>query len=314
MSIKVLKAGLLTTVQDLGRCGYREFGIATNGVLDEYSCEIANWLVGNDKNQAVLEVTHIGPTLEFTTAVTVGIAGAKFDIYINDQQVMMNSTLHLKKGDVLKFGKLHTGARAYVAFAGRLTIKPVMGSASTSLLANFGGLEGRALKDGDVIDIEPADFTDSRVTPSELSEEHHHNLLQNHIIARVTEGREFSQLSSSSQARLLESNYEVTSFSNRMAIKLDGEALELSEDLSMTTTAIVAGTIQLPPNGQPIITLADGQTAGGYPRIGQVISADLSLLAQLKPNDTLSFYQVDIQKAVETLKAKNQYIKQVLTS
>lgn len=313
MSIRILKAGLQTTIQDLGRQKYREFGISASGALDQYSHQIANWLVGNDNNKPTLEVTHIGPTLKFEQDVSIGIAGAEFELFVNDRQASMNTTLHMQQGDVLKFGKLKSGARAYVAFSGELKLPLIMNSASTNILANFGGFKGRALNDGDLIDLNATAFKETRVTPNELLKEHHHNLQQNHIIVRVTQGREFEQLSQGSRKSFLEESFTVSSDSNRMALKLEEQSLDLKDELSMTTTAIIPGTIQLPENGSPIITLADGQTTGGYPRIAQVISADLSLLAQVKAHDTISFFRVDIEKALEALQTKEQFIASLLS-
>ncbi len=313
MSIKILKAGLQTTIQDLGRQKYREFGIAGNGALDEYSHQIANWLVGNPKHSPTIEVTQMGPTLQFEQEVSIAIAGAEFELLINDHQATMNETLHMQQGDVLQFGRLKSGARAYIALSGDIKIESIMDSASTNLMAAFGGHQGRALQDGDVLDIEPRQFEETRSTPVELMKELHHNLLQQHMVVRFTEGREFAQLSKPSQKALHENNFSVSSYSNRMALKLDGEALNLAEEISMTTVPIVSGTIQLPHGGSPIITLADGQTAGGYPRIGQVITADLSLLAQLKAGDTISFYPVTTENALSTLKKKNRYIASMLS-
>lgn len=314
MNIRILKAGLQTTIQDLGRQKYREFGISASGALDQYSHQIANWLVGNDNNKPTLEVTHIGPTLQFEQDVSIGIAGAEFELFVNDRQVSMNTTLHMQQGDVLKFGKLKSGARAYVAFSGELKLPLTMNSASTNILANFGGFKGRALNDGDLINLNATVFKETRVTPNKLLKEHHHNLQQNHIIVRVTQGREFEQLSQASRKSFLEENFTVSSDSNRMALKLEEQSLDLKDELSMTTTPIIPGTIQLPENGSPIITLADGQTTGGYPRIAQVISADLSLLGQLKPKFLVSFYEVSIGHAIKVLKEKEKYLNTILHS
>ena len=313
MSIKVLKAGLQTTIQDLGRQGFREYGIAQNGALDQYSHCLANWLVGKSKHEPTIEITQVGPTLEFTQAMTLGIAGAEFELFINDEPCSANQTLQLTQGDILNFGKLKSGARAYLAFSDKLKVSPLMDSQSTNLLAGFGGYQGRALKDNDLLQVEAGISKELRTIPEELQQELHHNLQQKHIIVRITEGRELSQLTASGQAHLYQTNYKVTSHSNRMAVKLESNAsLTTDKSLSITTVPIVAGTIQLPPNGQPIITLADGQTTGGYPRIGQVISADLSLLAQLKTGDSLSFYPVSVEQALSALIKKNEYIESAL--
>ncbi|GAA0201260.1 biotin-dependent carboxyltransferase family protein [Kangiella japonica] len=312
----MLKAGVLSTIQDLGRPNYLEYGVSRNGALDEYSHQIANWLVGNPKSNATIEVTQVGPSLEFTEDHTVAVAGASFKLTLNDSPCPMNTTLHLKAGDVLTFGKLLSGARAYIAIAGEVNLTSVMGSLSTNLLAGFGGYKGRALEDGDEIKINRKPFDETRVTPKELSVEHHHSLQQHHFVVRFTQGKEYELLTGSSKQSLVENDYSVSGYSNRMAIKLesDKDALHLSQELSMTTAPIVSGTVQLPPSGHPIVILADGQTTGGYPRVGQVISADLSLLAQLKANDTLSFYPVTVEEALTALSKKNSYFDSVLNN
>lgn len=314
MTIKIIKAGLLTTIQDLGRHTYRQYGIASNGALDSYSHQIANWLVGKSKTSPTLEVTQLGPTLEFTQPMSIGISGAEFELFVNDTPQPMNTTLHLKAGDVLQFGKLHFGARAYIAFAGQLEKSCVMGSFSTNLLAEFGGYKGRALKDGDEVAISSKTIKNTRVTPSELLQELHHNLQQKHVIVRITKGREDNLLTEQSARDLFEGQFKVSSYSNRMALTLESQPINLSQALSMTTVPVTTGTIQLPDSGRPIVTLADGQTTGGYPRIGQVISADLNLLGQLKAQETISFYRVSIDHALKILEDKQKYFNETLHS
>ena len=150
------------------------------------------------------------------------------------------------------------------------------------------------------------------MTPSELLQELHHNLQQKHLIVRVLEGRESCFLPEQSAHQLFEQQFEVNSYSSRMALKLDGEPLTLNTDISMTTVPVIPGTLQLPSNGHPIVTLADGQTTGGYPRVGQVISADLNLLGQLKAKETVSFFSVTYEKAIAAYQQKLQSIQQLL--
>lgn len=308
MAIKFIKAGLQTTVQDLGRNGFRQFGIASNGALDAYSHRLANWLVGNPEDRPCIEITQIGPTIEFTQNLTIAITGAEFELFVNEQPRQSNCTLSLKSGDILRFGRLLSGSRAYLSIAGKLNLQPVMQSYSTNILAGFGGYCGRPFKDKDLLEIVSTREEAINQVPEELMSEYNVALQNGHFIIRVTTGREFELLNPKSQKTLFETNYSMSSLSNRMATKLEGETLETKQERSMTTVPIVAGTMQLPPHGQPIITLADGQTTGGYPRIAQVITADLSLLAQTKAHDTLSFYPVTIEQANQALIRKNIFI------
>lgn len=308
MAIKFIKAGLQTTVQDLGRIGYRQLGIAANGSLDAYSHQLANWLLGNPVQLPCLEVTQIGPVIECMSDVTIAITGAKFELSLNGIPVQHNQSFSLKKGDTLHFGKLLSGARAYIALAGKINIQKVLSSYSTNLLANFGGFDGRAIKDGDVLEMISSRKEAPQSLPDNIMLEPDVALNNNHFVIRVTTGREFEQLTEDSKKCLFETEYSINSLSNRMAIKTEGEMLKVEKNISMTTVPIATGTVQLPPHGQPIITLADGQTTGGYPRIAQVITADLSLLAQVKANETLSFYPVTIEQANQALIRKNTFI------
>ncbi len=307
MSIRFLKAGLQSSLQDLGRHGFRRYGIPSNGALDPVSLQIANWLVNKPLNSACLEITQAGPVIEFTEDMAIAVTGAHFELSIDDIPVDMHQTLLVSKGELLTFGKLVNGARAYLAFSAQADLPKIMNSYSTNLMANFGGFEGRAFNINDTLTLKNHFVPEVKETPKELQLQFGDNYQ-----IRFIQGREWSNFSSNMQKSFIDSSYQVSSQSNRMGMRLKGEVLTTEKPLSMTTAPITAGTIQIPPDGQPIITLADGQTTGGYPRIGQVITADLPILGQLKANDSVSFQRIDIDDAIELLKAKTNLLKQFL--
>lgn len=307
MSINFIKAGLQTSLQDLGRPSFRRFGIPNNGALDPVSLKIANWLVSKPLCSACLEITQAGPVIEFTQDMAIAVTGAHFELSIDDIPVDMHQTLLVSKGERLTFGKLVNGARAYLAFSAEPDVPKIMGSYSTNLMAQFGGYEGKAFKNDDTLPLTNIVIPEIRKTPKELQLQFSDNYQ-----IRFIEGREWSNFSDATQKSFIQSPYQVTSQSNRMGMRLKGEALKTEKSLSMTTAPITPGTIQIPPDGQPIVTLADGQTTGGYPRIGQVITADLPILGQLKANDSISFQQIDVEDAIDLFKAKTNLMKQLL--
>ncbi|ACV25980.1 5-oxoprolinase subunit C family protein [Kangiella koreensis] len=307
MSIRFIKAGLQTSLQDLGRTGFRRYGIPNNGALDPVSLQIANWLVSKPLNSACLEITQAGPVIEFTQDMAIAVTGAHFELSIDDIPVDMHQTLLVSKGERLTFGKLVNGARAYLAFSAAPDLPKIMDSHSTNLMASFGGFEGSAFNNNDTLTLKNFFMSEAKETPKELQLQFGDNYQ-----IRFIEGREWTRFSDDMQKSFIQSPYQVTSHSNRMGMRLKGEALKTEKALSMTTAPITPGTIQIPPDGQPIITLADGQTTGGYPRIGQVITADLPILGQLKANDSISFQPVDIDDAIELLKEKTNLMEQLL--
>lgn len=307
MSFNFIKAGLQTSLQDLGRAGFRRFGIPNNGALDPVSLKIANWLVSKPLNSACLEITQAGPVIEFTQDMAIAVTGAHFELSIDNIPVDMHQTLFISKGERLTFGKLVNGARAYLAFSAEPDLPKIMDSHSTNLMAQFGGYEGKAFKNNDTLPLTNIVIPKTRKTPKEFQLQFGDNYQ-----IRFIEGREWKYFSQDMQSSFVQSAYQVTSQSNRMGMRLKGEALKTKKTLSMTTAPITPGTIQIPPDGQPIITLADGQTTGGYPRIGQVISADLSILGQLKANDSISFQKIDVDDAIDLFRAKTNLMKQLL--
>ena len=307
MSLTFLKPGLQTSIQDLGRCGKMHFGINQSGAMDFLSLKLANWLVGNPLNSPCLEIALVGPTIKFKASTSIAICGAEFDIYHNGDLVFNDETIQICKGDILEFDKLRSGARAYLAIAGKLKCEKQFGSYSTHLMAHFGGFQGRQLKTGDKIKIKDPRLNDVKVLEKKLRLKY----LGNYLI-RFTEAVESSFFSPESRRQFTQNEYKVSADSNRMGLRLVGHPISPQTNEQVVSSGLVPGTIQVPSSGLPIITGVDGQTIGGYPRIGNVISADLSLLGQLKAGDKIKWQFVELDAAKQFLNLKQKMLSSLL--
>jgi antagonist of KipI len=297
-SVIIHSAGLLTTVQDAGRYGYQRYGMPVSGAMDIFSYEVANLLVGNDPGAACLEATIAGPEIVFTDETYVAVTGADMGPYINGKSIQLNTAVIVKQGDKLGFTGLKNGCRSYIAFAGGIDFPLVMGSRSTYLRACIGGLEGRALRDGDELPLGEAKGK-IRISsiPGNLIPEYKHSQ-----IIRIVSGPEAQCFETEGLRNFLTTEYQVTAQSDRMGYRLSGEMIIHKEGKSgIISAGISAGTVQVPGNGQPIVLMADRQTSGGYSRIANVITVDLTLLAQMKPGDTLRFKELTLDRARQLL-------------
>jgi len=289
--IEVLKAGALTTIQDLGRTGYLGAGVPGGGAMDRLAARVANLLVGNPEGAAVLETTMAGPALLFHAETLVAVCGASFT------GVPSWRPFVVKAGETLSLAELDSGCRGYVAVAGGFVVPSVMGSASTYLRARLGGVEGRALHKGDALQV----GVTAKPQPAQV--EHWHlssSILPAYSaqpVVRVTRGAQWDWFSEDGQYRLCEARFSVLPQSDRMGLRLNGAALTLKEGREMASEAVTFGSVQVPPDGQPIALMADRQTIGGYPKIADVISVDLPLLAQLRPGDQILFTHVSLDEA-----------------
>jgi KipI family sensor histidine kinase inhibitor len=291
VGVRVLRAGAMTTVQDLGRVGHRAEGIPLSGAVDSVALRVANWLVGNSGNAAALEFTMIGTELEFTADVLIALGGATFSGFPSWQPV------HVTAGTRLKFGNAVNGCRGYLAVAGGFKVEKVLGSSSTCLRAGFGGFAGRPLRDGDGLcwdghsrQLVGGWRIDERVLPQYSPAP----------IVRVVRGEHADGF----LEELLSTEVTVTPRSDRMGLRLTGGSGQVRKIDELISTAVAPGTIQMPPDGQPILLLADAQTIGGYPQIAHVIAVDLPLVAQLKPGDRFRFREVSLQEAQRLLGAR----------
>lgn len=296
MSITIQKAGILTTVQDLGRNGFRRFGINSNGVMDKTAVRLINILLGNNENEAVLEMHFPAPEILFAENAVCAIGGADFSPTFDGQKVENWKLFFVKKGTTLKFPKKVSGNRAYLAVKGGFEIEKWLGSASTNLTAKIGGFRGRNLQKGDCLMFaQDANFQNPRIN-IKIS----HSLIPEHStspVVRVLAGQEFKFLTAFSEQLFLKEDFMVGQNSDRMGFLLQGKPIYLLPRKEMISSAVCFGTIQLLSNGQMIILMADHQTTGGYPRIGQIIEPDLPLVAQLGANDKIAFRLISIEEA-----------------
>lgn len=293
-SIRIHSAGFFTTVQDLGRHGYQSYGMPVSGAMDVFALHLANLLVGNGFNEACLEATFSGPEIFFETDAVISITGADMQPIVNGREIAMNRTLKISRGGKLSFAGLRNGCRTYIAFAGGLDIPVVMGSRSTNLRARIGGVEGRALKAGDVLKIKPFDR-------SIVIKDAPKNILPQYSsrqILRVIPGPECERSGQEVFRKLLTNSYTLSPQSDRMGYRLSGKAIEWkASGADIISSGLAFGTIQLPGDGLPIILMADRPTTGGYARMAVVASVDHTLLAQLKPGDSINFSEISLTNA-----------------
>ena len=300
-TIEVLEGGLLTTVQDLGRVGYQRYGVPVAGAADAASLRAANFLVGNEPGAAALECTAMGPSLRFLRTTMVAICGASLGPVLErgdlgPWEVPPNQSFLARAGNVLRFIGRLAGYRAYLSAAGGLGVPKVLGSRATYLTSALGGFHGRALQRGDILNVylsggQPK--AGRRWQSSQASGE---------TLVRVVFGMQEDYFSKKAKEMLTSSEYTVAASSDRMGCRLDGPSLRHKKAQEIVTDGMVQGAIQVPADGKPIVMLADRATAGGYPKIGTVIGADITRFAQLMPGERLRFEAVDLAEATEALR------------
>jgi antagonist of KipI len=300
MSVEILAPGFLTTVQDAGRIGWRACGVGISGAVDRASFEIANRLVGNDPGAAVLEIALAGPTIRLQRATTIALCGATIDAHADGIALPGWRPIVLPAGCVLTLGACRRGVRAYLACDGGIDVPHALGSRSTDLRGHFGGHDGRMLRAGDVLPLGPSRAsTATRDAPqiaawwidadADLD-------FADSIVVRVLPGSDATTPTDALHAQ----EFVVDAASDRQGLRLHGVALQVADARERISEPVVPGTVQLPPDGQPIVLLADAQTVGGYPRIGHVIAADLPRLAQRRSGQHLRFVPVDYLEAQRT--------------
>ncbi len=294
--IEVRAPGLLTTVQDLGREGFGPMGVSPSGAADPVALRIGNRLAGNADGAAGLEMTLFGGTFVFPEHSVVALTGSDFGATLDDQCVEMWSSLEIRAGQTLRLEATHAGARCYLCVRGSVVVKLFLGSASTHLLSGLGGFEGRALRKGDVVKIGTAGggfrtFRKRKVAAKALEK------LAPRKTLRVTAGPQSDWFSQAAQEAFYRSAYRITEESNRMGLRLDGAPIPANAGGEMTSEGVSLGAVQIPASGLPIILFVEQQTTGGYPKIANVISADLSSLGQLRPRDEIRFERVDMETA-----------------
>jgi antagonist of KipI len=307
--LHVIKAGMLTTVQDRGRWGLQSRGVPVAGPMDLCSHRLANALAGNDADAATLEVTLVGPELGFDDERLVAVAGAEFELTVDGRRAPMCAPFVLANGSRLRFGRRSRGARAYVAIAGGISLPKIFGSRATHLVSAMGGLAGRALKAGDELPL-----GDPRRSPRTASAAPRPPILtmpEGRATVRVLAGPQQEYFATGALDALQSAPYTIAASSDRMAFRLEGPALTHVRGADIISDATPLGVLQVPASGQPILLMADRQTAGGYPKIATTISADISLAGQLGPGDLISFAVCSPREAMAALIAQERALMAV---
>lgn len=324
MGFVVVKPGLLTTVQDLGRPGLQRQGIPVGGAMDRHALRVANLLVGNDEGAAGLELTLVGPTLTISGDALIAVCGADLAARLDGCELPLWRPVLARAGSTLAFGAAKSGCRAYVAVAGGVAVPPALGGRGTYMRAGLGGVDGRALAAGDRV---PAgapsglargciaalrERAPSGSAPPGAAAWHaapRAAAAAGPAVLRALPGSEHAAFAAASQAALFAADaaFTVSPASDRMGYRLiGGLALALAAPLEMASHAVTPGTVQVPPSGDPIVLMADCQTTGGYPKIAQVAAVDLPVLAQRKPGDRVAFRQISLEEAHRLYIAQEQ--------
>lgn len=313
MSIEVLRAGTLTTLQDRGRHGWAALGVGASGAMDEVALRLANALVGNRDDAAALELTWSGPRLRFGRDALVALAGAECDARIGERALPGWRALRVDAGSELDCGRMRRGARAYLAVAGGFVVPALLGSAATDVNAGIGAFGGRPLRAGDLLEPAPIDGPPPRTRAWSLDPQ---PWFDPHPRApvRLMRGHHADLLTASSRARLYGTAFRVHVDSNRVGLRLDGAKLELGTPCEPISEAVARGTVQLPPAGRPIVLMAEHPTTGGYPRIGQVAAIDLPRLAQRRPGEEVYFRGIDLDEAQSRYIARERALARLLES
>ncbi len=309
MTIDVTRPGLLTTLQDRGRHGCAMLGVGCAGAMDDVALRLANALVGNEADAALLEITLIGPRLRFDSAATIALTGAEFPVHIGRNEMPMWQPVDVEADAELEIGTARRGSRAYLAVAGGFAAEPVLGSLATDVNARLGGFDGRPLREHDRLLINDLGADDTmRVHEKSRAASQAKSArwsldprpwLDTDTASpiRLMRGSHFGALDAASRAALFAKNFRIAADSNRVGFRLDAVRLELAAPLELVSEPLAAGTLQLPPGGQPIALMVEHPTIGGYPRIGQIAAVDLPRLAQRRPGDPVRFAEIDLDEA-----------------
>ncbi len=314
--IQVQEPGLFTTVQDLGREGFGPLGVSASGAADAISLRIGNRLVGNAEKAAGLEMTLVGGTFLLPEGAVAALTGSDFGATLDGQPVGLLKAFEAKAGQTLRLGPTRSGARCYLCVQGGIEVELFLGSASTHILSGLGGLEGRALRKGDILKIGAASGSTSkrRLSARAVKE------LAPRKVLRVTAGPQSDWFAESSQKIFYASTYRVAEESNRMGIRLEGAAIRAASGGvwlqetgknarptgEMISEGVALGAIQVPEGGLPIILFVEQQTTGGYPKIANVISTDFHSLGQLRPRDEIRFERVEWEAARALLREQEE--------
>ncbi|HEY4468416.1 MAG TPA: 5-oxoprolinase subunit PxpC [Klebsiella sp.] len=301
--LKIIRAGMFTSVQDGGREGLRQLGISRCGAMDKPSLVAANLLVGNDANAAALEITLGQVDIRFERSGWFALTGAACEAKLDGEPVWVGWRMPVKAGQHLVLKNPQHGVRSYLAVAGGIAVPKVLGSRSTDLKVGMGGLEGRRLQDGDQLELGKADkqFRGARGV-KQLP-------IGNRI--RALPGPEYHEFDSVSQDAFWRSPWQLSPQSNRMGYRLQGQPLKRTTDREMLSHGLLPGVVQVPHNGQPIVLMNDAQTTGGYPRIASIIEADMYKLAQIPLGQPIHFVPCSLEEALKARADRQRYFEQL---
>ncbi|HEV8271237.1 MAG TPA: biotin-dependent carboxyltransferase family protein [Chitinophagaceae bacterium] len=314
MSLKIVKAGMLDSIQDMGRYGYQQVGINPTGAIDKYAAVIANILVGNTHSEAVIEMRFPAAAIFFDEPTIIALSGAEFNASINGNPIPINHAVIVNKNTTLQFLSPKNKSHCYLAIKGGMKLSKWLNSYSTNLKAEAGGFSGRRLLKDDVIElneypgINKIDDSDFKILPWQASENFG---MDDSEQLMVLQGAEWEWLDKNSQEKFLKNPFFISHNSDRMGYRLASEPLHAITKTELVSSAVSFGSIQLLPDGQLIILMADNQTTGGYPRLGNIISAYLPMLAQMKAGDKVQFKFTDHQTAENLILKQQQHLTQL---
>jgi antagonist of KipI len=307
-NVEVVLPGAHTTVQDLGRWGHQASGVPVAGAMDPFAHRLANLLVGNPRDAATLEVTLVGPAIQFEDERVIAVAGATFGLSVDEEPVAPATPVPVRAGSVVRFGPRITGARAYLAVDGGFDVPPVLGSRATHVPSGMGGWQGRALVRGDRLPLGTrparADGGGRRVPPGAGAPVA--PVAGGAVTVRVLPGPQHDRFAEDALSRLVSAPYRVAIQSNRMGYRLEGPGLPHRAGADVLSAATPVGSLQVPGSGQPVLLMADRQTTGGYARLATVISADIPVVAQVAPGEMILFAIATRAAAVAALIARER--------
>ncbi|MDJ1372069.1 5-oxoprolinase subunit C family protein [Gulosibacter molinativorax] len=306
MSLEIIKPGLSTTVQDRGRFGYYRYGIPQGGAMDQYAAALANRIVGNTADDALLECSYLGPKISIDSDALISVTGAPIDVLVNGVEVEQNARLELEAGDELSFGVIKGGTKFFIAVAGGIDVPEALGSRSTYPIGRIGGLEGRALIAGDTLPVglpHPESLPRLERVPKDMLPEYSRSMR-----VRVMVGLYDHKLTDEGLRNLTEAEWTLTPVADRMGLRFDGPGVEWKDEpqpfgagqdpSNITDAGYPVGSIQIPGGTQPIVLHYDAVSGGGYAQAGTVISADMDLFARMSPGTKVRFVPVDMEEAL----------------
>ncbi len=306
--LEIIQSGPLTTVQDLGRPCYQQYGVPVSGAMDRFAFAVANGLVQNPPTEACLEITMYGLVIKALAPTTISMTGADMQVTYSGSRVGNWCSLNLNPGDILEFQEAREGARAYLGIAGGIDCPIVLGSRSTYVKGRFGGIEGRPLRAGDIIRGTSEQHEELRLSQEKMPH------YREQMTARVVLGPQDDHFTKEGISTFFSSEYVMTSASDRMGYRLSGPEITHTSSADIISDGIPWGAIQVPGDRMPIIMMVDRQTTGGYPKIATAITADLPGLAQSKPGDTISFAEIEVKEARSVLLEYQENLSLIISS